>query len=471
MALFCIRFGQKSPLTLSRLLYQRSIPHSCRSTNPGFLSSDLRSDARFSTKSLIDHKRLSVHVRQVPVFCPAFSDHVKKFHTSEKLQAPPAVVLWLLVKPLQKITAIILGRSIRKWWKALPPKKKQLFREWAWQRRWHLTGVSTVVLLFMALFCFTHVEESPLTGRSRFLVFSRDNFIKLSEHASEMYLEEFEDSLIPENDPRHQVVMRVVQHLADRNQDIEEFKSVPWTVHVIEKPIANAYVMPNGRIFVFTGMLELVGDIHQLSIILGHEMAHALLGHAFSLNRPYSRKLEAEADQVGLQLAAKACVDVRAGPVVWQKMELFEQIAGEPTLPEWCSTHPSHRTRISNLDHLVPEACVDVRAGPVVWQKMELFEQIAGEPTLPEWCSTHPSHRTRISNLDHLVPEAIELRARCGCPAFTEPDPRVVFAKVAQLLLEDNENQKNKAKESKERERAEGTQHTLLSKKDMEPAA
>ncbi|KAI5619880.1 metalloendopeptidase OMA1, mitochondrial [Silurus asotus] len=464
MALFCIRFGQKSPLTLSRLLYQRSIPHSCRSTNPGFLSSDLRSDARFSTKSLIDHKRLSVHVRQVPVFCPAFSDHVKKFHTSEKLQAPPAVVLWLLVKPLQKITAIILGRSIRKWWKALPPKKKQLFREWAWQRRWHLTGVSTVVLLFMALFCFTHMEESPLTGRSRFLVFSRDNFIKLSEHASEMYLEEFEDLLIPENDPRHQVVVRVVQHLADRNQDIEEFKSVPWTVHVIEKPIANAYVMPNGRIFVFTGMLELVGDIHQLSIILGHEMAHALIGHAaeqaslshlldllsmilltmiwaicprdslallaqwiqgklveFSLNRPYSRKLEAEADQVGLQLAAKACVDVRAGPVVWQKMELFEQIAGEPTLPEWCSTHPSHRTRISNLDH--------------------------------------------------LVPEAIELRARCGCPAFTDPDPRVVFAKVAQLLLEDNEKQKNKAKESKERERAEGTQHTLLSKKEMEPAA
>lgn len=32
----------------------------------------------------------------------------------------------------------------------------------------------------------------------------------------------------------------------------------------------------------FTGMLETVADVHQLTIILGHEMAHALLGHSVS---------------------------------------------------------------------------------------------------------------------------------------------------------------------------------------------
>lgn len=32
----------------------------------------------------------------------------------------------------------------------------------------------------------------------------------------------------------------------------------------------------------FTGMLESVADVHQLTIILGHEMAHALLGHSVS---------------------------------------------------------------------------------------------------------------------------------------------------------------------------------------------
>ncbi len=41
-------------------------------------------------------------------------------------------------------------------------------------------------------------------------------------------------------------------------------------------------VCQNGKVFIFTGMLEAVADIHQLVFILGHEMAHALIGHAVS---------------------------------------------------------------------------------------------------------------------------------------------------------------------------------------------
>lgn len=77
-------------------------------------------------------------------------------------------------------------RSIRKWWTALPPNKKQFFREWAWQRRWRLTGAGTVLLLFISLFFITYMEESPVTGRTRLLVFSKEDFMKLTEHASEM---------------------------------------------------------------------------------------------------------------------------------------------------------------------------------------------------------------------------------------------------------------------------------------------
>lgn len=51
-----------------------------------------------------------VCLRELPVCVPAIRGPVNKFHTSARLHAPPAVLLWLLVKPLQKITAIILGR-------------------------------------------------------------------------------------------------------------------------------------------------------------------------------------------------------------------------------------------------------------------------------------------------------------------------------------------------------------------------
>uniref|UniRef100_A0A8D0HJX3 Metalloendopeptidase OMA1, mitochondrial n=1 Tax=Sphenodon punctatus TaxID=8508 RepID=A0A8D0HJX3_SPHPU len=75
----------------------------------------------------------------------------------------------------------------------------------------------------------------------------------------------------------------------------------------------------------------------------------------FMFDKPYSRTLEAEADKVGLQLVAKACVDVRASSVFWQQMELAETMKGYPKIPEWLSTHPSHENRAEHLDRLIPE--------------------------------------------------------------------------------------------------------------------
>ncbi|KAK5869957.1 hypothetical protein PBY51_024630 [Eleginops maclovinus] len=351
------------------------------------------------------------------------------FHTSAPVNALPAPLLWLLLKPLQKLTAIILGRSIRKWWVALPANRRQLMREWVRQRRWHLISGAGVAMVILALLLLTHLDESPVTGRTRLLVFSREKYMELAALTSEAYMEEFAELLVPVTDPRHQVVERLVQHLAERNKDIPEVSEVSWSVHVVQSPNVNAFVLPNGKVFMFMGMLEAVADVHQLTVVLGHEMAHAVLGHSaeqaslshvvdllslilltaiwalcprdslavlgqwvqdklsqLMFSRPYSRKLEAEADQVGLQLAAKACADVRAGPVFWQQMEIRDQLTGEPTLPEWMSTHPSHRNRLTQLDR--------------------------------------------------LVPQALELRESCVCPALPATDPRVVFAKSVRVMLE-----------------------------------
>lgn len=371
---------------------------------------------------------------------PVIIQPTREFHTSGRLKALPAPIIWLVLKPIQKLVAIILGRSIRKWWLALPANKKQLFREWMRRRRWHLAGAGAGFMFFISLLFLTHLDESPVTGRSRLLVFSRENFLELAQFTSDGYMEEFKESLLPASDPRHQVVEQVVQHIAQRNQDIAEISSVSWTVHVVDGPTVNAFVLPNGEVFIFTAMLEAVADVHQLTFILGHEMAHALIGHAaeqaslshvvellslilltaiwaicprdslavlgqwiqtklvqFLFDRPFSRKLEAEADQVGLQLAAKACADVRAGPVFWQQMEISEQLRGEPTIPEWLSTHPSHQNRVRQLDR--------------------------------------------------LVPEALELRDRCDCPTLPAADPRVIFSKSVRLILENAKKQEVMEKE------------------------
>lgn len=58
------------------------------------------------------------------------------------------------------------------------------------------------------------------------------------------YMEEFAELLLPVTDVRHQVVERVVQHLAQRNKDIPEVSNVSWSVHVVQSPTVNAFVLP-----------------------------------------------------------------------------------------------------------------------------------------------------------------------------------------------------------------------------------
>ncbi|XP_014376352.1 metalloendopeptidase OMA1, mitochondrial isoform X2 [Alligator sinensis] len=322
-------------------------------------------------------------------------------HTSSSLRAAPIPALWILLKPAQKLFAIILGRSIRKWWKALPPNKKELFKESVRKNKWRLLlGACSLGALYI-MFYFTHLEETPITGRTRLLVFGKEQFQQLSQLEYNMWMEKFENEMLPETDTRYQVVKKVVHHLSESNQDIPQFSEFKWVIHVVEEPGINAFVLPNGEVFVFTGLLNAVSDVHQLSFILGHEIAHAVLGHAFIFDRPYSRTLEAEADKVGLQLAAKACVDVRASSVFWQQMELAETIQGQPKLPEWLSTHPSHENRAEHLDR--------------------------------------------------LIPEALQLRESCKCPSLSGPDPRLIFRLNMQHLL----------KASKDRESQNATEQGL----------
>jgi metalloendopeptidase OMA1, mitochondrial len=57
--------------------------------------------------------------------------------------------------------------------------------------------------------------------------------------------------------------------------------------------------------------------------------------------------LEKEADEVGLELAAKACFDVRYIPHFWRR--------SDDDFPEYFSTHPSNENRSKDLENLLPK--------------------------------------------------------------------------------------------------------------------
>lgn len=164
--------------------------------------------------------------------------------------------------------------------------------------------------------------------------------------------------------------------------------SFDWDVHVIQSDQANAFCLPGGKMAVYTGLLPVAQNEHAVAVVMGHEIAHALLRHGaqrmaqqklsqvgqmagamsgmdpqqqemmmaamgYGYLLPYARKHETEADYVGLMLAAAACYDPRAAVPLWERMGAA---SGGQAPPEFASTHPNPGTRIQNLQALMPKA-------------------------------------------------------------------------------------------------------------------
>jgi beta-barrel assembly-enhancing protease len=61
-------------------------------------------------------------------------------------------------------------------------------------------------------------------------------------------------------------------------------------IAVFRDPTLNAFAMPNGKIYIHTGLLSRVENESQLAMILGHEMTHVTNRHALMFNRDAQNK-------------------------------------------------------------------------------------------------------------------------------------------------------------------------------------
>jgi predicted Zn-dependent protease len=180
------------------------------------------------------------------------------------------------------------------------------------------------------------------------------------------------------------IAQRLIPFTYEWNERARQWR---WEVNLIVSPQINAFCMPGGKIAFFTGILDKLklGD-DEVAMVMGHEMAHALREHARErigktaatrgaieigaailglgnggrylagmggqlLTLQFSRSDESEADLVGMELAARAGYDPRAGVTLWQKMAG----ANKSAPPQWISTHPSGPTRIADIERNLPK--------------------------------------------------------------------------------------------------------------------
>ena len=194
------------------------------------------------------------------------------------------------------------------------------------------------------------------------------------------------------------IEMAVSTFFKNKKED-DPTKNFGWDYVLVDNDkVVNAWCMPGGKIAVYTGLLKITKNTDALSIVMGHEIAHAVAKHSLerasqamtinlgttvadiflggAINRtrntvgqntgldifrigimnPFGRKQETEADYLGLIFSSLAGYDIRESVNLWKRMA--EKNKGKEP-PVFLSTHPSSQKRIENLNGWIKEVMIE----------------------------------------------------------------------------------------------------------------
>ena len=301
-------------------------------------------------------------------------------------------------------------------------------------------------LAALALGALVGCETNPITGRSQFMVVSEDMAIGQSAAAySSMMGDLGKKRKVEADSPRAEKVRHITDRLIAQavrfRPDSAKWK---WEVQVINDPkTVNAFCMAGGKMAIYSGMWEkLKATDDEVAQVMGHEIGHALANHtqermsiAYStsigtqlaaialgardqtaalmqqaavvaIQLPNSRESESEADQIGIELAARAGYDPAAAVSLWDKMG---KLGGTP--PEFLSTHPSPEHRKETLQalgarmqplYLAAKSANPGDAPSFLSSKEAVNERVVtrpGEPTREEFAARVANEPTTMSFL------------------------------------------------------------------------
>lgn len=255
-----------------------------------------------------------------------------------------------------------------------------------------------VVLVWLVAAAVLACTSVAVTGRKQLALVSNAEILPM---AAQQYQEVIKQGPLSSNAEQTQMIRRVgqriqkavEQYMAEKNLS-DQLDGFAWEFNLIDDPkTVNAWCMPGGKVAFYTGILPICKDELGVAVVMGHEVAHAIANHGrermsqqmmaqFGLGTlsalmgqnpgagkdlllqavgigtnlgilKFSRQHESEADYMGLIFMSLAGYDPREAPKFWERMT---EMSGGQQPPEFLSTHPSHETRVSDLNKWMPEA-------------------------------------------------------------------------------------------------------------------
>ncbi|MCV6639063.1 M48 family metallopeptidase [Candidatus Albibeggiatoa sp. nov. NOAA] len=253
-----------------------------------------------------------------------------------------------------------------------------------------VTRVAPIVLflLYAGYYYMTHLENVPITGRQQLVDLTSEEEKKLGMQSYQEILQQ--SKVVQSGD-----LISQIRKIGERIAAVANLPQADWEFNLINAPQLNAFALPGGKVAVYTGIVPVAENVNGMAVIMGHEVGHVIarhgaerlayeklknlgmlamtvsvsdmdfqtqavvmgalgLGSHYGMMLPFSRLHESEADYIGLLLMSRACFDPKEAPKFWQRMA---KAAGDGKQPaEFMSTHPSHNTRIKQLQQWIPEA-------------------------------------------------------------------------------------------------------------------
>lgn len=268
-------------------------------------------------------------------------------------------------------------------------------------------GGAAVVLVAGLLAAVGCAEVNPETGRRQFSLVSDT---QMNRMAGEEYRNVLAQSRLARDRTQTEMIERVGGHVrdatlayfADRPAMLETLRQYEWEFALIDDDNqVNAWAMPGGKIAFYTGILPVCHNEAGVAVVMGHEVAHAVLGHG---RERFSRALVMQGAMAGLAVALDK-KDVSNRDVF---LNVFGATANIGVML------PNSRTAEYEADelglYLMAMAGYDPREAVAFWERM----QAGGGGKPPEFLSTHPADANRIRRMQEVMPKALELYQRHG---------------------------------------------------------
>lgn len=248
--------------------------------------------------------------------------------------------------------------------------------------------IPAVLIFSLLLGCV----QTPFTQRP-----SEDRMPVAQEIAlgEEAYREIIKREKISQDPQLIEMVERVGRQLAA----VSAMPNLSWEFTLIESNPKNIFVLPGGKVIIYTGILPVCANEAGLAAVMSHQIAHTTAGHG--VNRlsphiakegtatpaglshsrdkndilaalgahtaeefvwPYDPRHESAADEIGMNLMAKAGYDPMEAERLWDR---FNKMKKGSRVPEILSTHPIDLTRLGAIRRLLPKANRVYRMNPL----------------------------------------------------------------------------------------------------------